>query len=252
MIVDAVVAAVMIISMVIAFFRGFIRESLTIMGVAGGLISAYLLGPVVKPAFKSMLGGVGGGEKFFGIVPRDLMFDVLAYGSVFLVVVIGLSLISHAISKLAREAGLGIVDRSLGVVFGIIRGVLILGLIYTPIYLIFDKEALNNWTEDAYSKFYLDKTAVWIISIMPHDMRSGVIDEHAQERVQEIGNTAREKLKNMEFLPESDPAAPNGNTDIPAQEPAPDEGTAPDTGEQGYQNEDRENLEQLFREGSYE
>ena len=56
MIVDILVLAVLLISALIAFLRGFIREVLTITGVVGGLAAAYFGGPLLAPLMRGWLG----------------------------------------------------------------------------------------------------------------------------------------------------------------------------------------------------
>ena len=56
MIIDIIVGAVVIVSAIISFLRGFIREVLTIAGVVGGLAAAYFMGPMLTPTFKDWFG----------------------------------------------------------------------------------------------------------------------------------------------------------------------------------------------------
>src|SRR5688572_4012748 len=117
MIIDIVVGVVVVLSALISFMRGFIREVLTIAGVVGGLIAAYFGGPSLSPLFRDWLGVSADGEpaKLFDIVPMGLVADVTAYGAVFIIVVIILSVVSHFMAGAARAMGLGPVDRTLGV-----------------------------------------------------------------------------------------------------------------------------------------
>src|SRR5690349_2935879 len=112
MIFDLVVIAALIVSCLIAFFRGFIREALTIIGVVGGLFAAVTLGPSFSPVVHGWLGEPGKTEdgkeeKLFGVLPYDMAADLIAYGSIFIIVVIILSVISHLMAGAARKLGLG-------------------------------------------------------------------------------------------------------------------------------------------------
>lgn len=256
MIVDAIVALVMIGSTAIAFFRGFIRESLTILGVGGGLAAAVFLGPALRPVVSSWLTNTSGGsEKFFGVVPLSLMEQVISYGIVFVIVVAGLSFLSHSISKWAKTAGLGAVDRSLGVVFGLARGVLILGLLYAPVYYLVDAETRNEKMADSRSHFYLESTAGFILSLLPSDELPGDVGQSMQEAAHAAGTSARNKLKNMDFLPDTDTMRGNAEKFLNRKKEesgqnritlSPEE--AQRLNEQGYPEQDREVLEQLFKE----
>ena len=143
---DIFIIIVVLISAGVAFFRGLIREVLTIAGVIGGLAAAVLFGGSLIPMMEGFL-GVGESEetkKLFDIIPYEYIAIALAYGAVFLGVIIGLSILSHFLTKAAASIGLGPIDRTLGIAFGIARAVLLLGVLYLPVHLMFsdkDKEA---------------------------------------------------------------------------------------------------------------
>ena len=48
---DVVIIAILLISVLIAVLRGFIREVLTIFGVIGGVAAAYFLGPLLPVSY---------------------------------------------------------------------------------------------------------------------------------------------------------------------------------------------------------
>ena len=103
MIIDLVVGAVILVSAVISFFRGFIRETLTIAGVAGGGFAAILFGPSLAPTFRNWLGIVDGEpvEKLFDLVPMTIIANVCAYAAIFIGVVITISVIRLLFAILA-------------------------------------------------------------------------------------------------------------------------------------------------------
>lgn len=59
---DILIIAVLVLSSVIAFFRGFVREVLTILAVVGAGAAAYVYGDDARPVFRNLL-GVGEGEE---------------------------------------------------------------------------------------------------------------------------------------------------------------------------------------------
>jgi len=115
--VDFVALAVLVVSGILSFWRGFVREVLGIAAWIGALIAAFSLRAAVRPFFE-------------GFVDTPWLADGLAVGSVFLVVLIALTLIVHAIASRVEDSALGGVDRSLGAVFGIARGAFLLVLTY--------------------------------------------------------------------------------------------------------------------------
>ena len=115
--VDFVAIAVLVVSAVLSFWRGFVREVLGIAAWIGALLAAFVLRPTARPFFD-------------GFVDTPWLADGLAVGLVFLVVLILLTLVVHAIASRVEDSALGGVDRSLGAVFGLARGAFIIILAY--------------------------------------------------------------------------------------------------------------------------
>ena len=115
--VDLAAIGVLVVSAIMAFLRGFVREVLGIAAWIGALIAAFAMRPTVRPLFE-------------GFVDAPWLADGLAVGSVFLVVLILLTLVVHAIASRVEDSALGGVDRSLGAVFGLARGAFVLVLAY--------------------------------------------------------------------------------------------------------------------------
>lgn len=261
MFVDIAVIIILLGSAIIAFLRGFIREVLTIFGIVGGMIASYVGGPFFIPVTRGWFGIVEGEEpqKLFDIVPYPIMADALAYGMVLVVFVILLSIISHFLSEAAKKIGLGALDRTLGVVFGLARGVLVLGLLYLPFFYLVDEDQKKEWFSDSKSQVYLEATSGWISSFIPEDAAQQVGDTVQQQAGKVSG--AREALEQMDILGnqkklggsnttpdgESPPLynAPAGaqNTDTTGNPPA-----APAANGDGYTDDFRNKMNQIIQE----
>ena len=180
MIIDIVVGAVVLISAAISFLRGMIRELLTIAGVIGGLFAAMFFAPSLSPTFRDWLGVSNGGEaaKLFDIIPMGIVADVCAYASIFVIVVIIISVISHFTSATIKAMGLGPVDRTLGVIFGIARAVVLLALLYLPFHLLMDENAKAKYFADSKTHTYIEKTAEFMVRFLPSsgEVKSKVSD----------------------------------------------------------------------------
>ncbi|MGB0719600.1 MAG: CvpA family protein [Bdellovibrionales bacterium] len=240
MVLDILVLIVLLISAGIAFMRGFIREVLTIAGVVGGLAAAYFFGPLLKPHMRGWFGVQEGEDpqKLFDIIPYDILADAVSYGSIFIVVVILLSLTSHFLAESAKAIGLGAVDRSLGFVFGIIRGVLVLGVLYMLPYFISDKDTRDVWFEGSKSQFYLEKTAGLLASYLPDDAQEQA--KTAADGTKELMNT-REKLEQIDLLQSRDQRPDEGGDQQGLSDPVAIE---PQSG--GYDEEFRDRMDALF------
>ena len=189
---DVIVVVVLLISAGVALFRGLIKEVLTILGIVGGLAIAFFFGDNFVPLVENWLGVTDGGEpkKLFDLIPYDLLAKVLAYAGVLVVFVIILNIISHFLSKAASSAGLGAIDRTLGLVFGIVRGVLLLGVLYLPVHLMAPQEKKDEWFAGSNMIFYLEATSGWLAGFLPQS----TTDET---------ETTRELLENMDVLKSS-------------------------------------------------
>ncbi len=115
--VDAAVLGVLALSALLAFLRGFVRELLGIGAWVGAGFAAAWGGPLARPQIAAWL------------KMPDFVAPV-AFGAVFLVVLVVLMILSRWISELVRGSVLGGLDRSLGLVFGIARGALLVVAAY--------------------------------------------------------------------------------------------------------------------------
>lgn len=252
MVIDILVLAVLLISALIAFLRGFIREVLTIAGVVGGLIAAYVMGPFVTPYMRGWLGldaageGTDAGseaaaaaaqdpEKLFGILPYDVLAVVLSYGLVFLVVVILLSILSHFLAEGIRSLGLGAVDRTMGFIFGLVRGVILIGLLYLPVYFFVDTETKEEWFETSRTQFYMEKVAQSMAAYIP----SSAVED-AEGKIEEINEAdkTRRRLEEINVLKSKDGKIEKTRAVVVEEEDDP----------HGYDEEFREQIDQLFEQ----
>lgn len=232
MIIDLVVAAVVIISAIISFLRGFIREILTIAGIIGGLAAAYFFGPMLAPVFQSWF-GVSESEdvgKLFDLIPMDILANVCAYAAIFILFVIIISVISHLTAGAVKAMGLGPIDRTLGVVFGIARAIVLLGLLYLPFHLLMNSETKSDIFEQSWTYVFIEKTAVFIAGFLPNS-------EEVEEKIEDVANEANGKLKDQLMDQDLLKGAEDKIKKI-----------IPKEGEAGYKDGAREELEQLFKE----
>lgn len=199
--VDIFVAIVVLGSVLISFLRGLIREVLTIFGIGGGFVAAYTTGPLLAPLVRDWMGVVEEEgkepEKFMGALPMPLLADGLAYLSIFVIVVIILSVASHFLAEFVKNVGLGALDRTLGIFFGFARAVVVLGLLYLPFYYLPGEDQKKEWFESSKTHLYLEASSRWINGFMPQDL--GEKMEDGVEKV-EKATDAQRKLEEMGIL----------------------------------------------------
>ena len=123
-IIDGVVALFIVLSAILAYSRGLVREALAIAGWVVAGILAFLFAPQLEPLVKEVP------------VVGDFIADscelsmIAAFAGVFGIGLIVSSLITPLFSSLVQRSALGGIDQGLGFVFGVARGVLLIAIAY--------------------------------------------------------------------------------------------------------------------------
>ena len=90
--------------------------------------------------------------------------------TIFIPTLIILALISHVLSGQVRDSALGAVDRSLGFLFGLFRGVIIVCLAYLLIAWILPKEEQPEWLRSARTIPLVEEGAGLLLQLAPEDI----------------------------------------------------------------------------------
>ncbi|MFT4015302.1 MAG: CvpA family protein [Paracoccus sp. (in: a-proteobacteria)] len=123
-IIDGIVAAVIILSAILAYARGFVRESLAILGWIGAALLAFLFAATVRP----MVAQVPGLNKFLG--ESCELATIAAFAAVFAVALVVFSIITPLFSSVVQRSALGGVDQGMGFLFGVARGILLVAVAF--------------------------------------------------------------------------------------------------------------------------
>lgn len=115
--IDLIVVAVILLSGIFALARGFVKEVLSIVSWVGAVF-ATLYGFNVASSFARQF------------ISSPLIADAVAGGALFLITLFVLSMISGFIANRVRGSAVGSVDRSLGFVFGLLRGFVLISIAY--------------------------------------------------------------------------------------------------------------------------
>jgi membrane protein required for colicin V production len=149
---DIFIAVVVVVSVLIGFVRGFVKEAISIASLLIAIWAAVFFGPSVGTFSEQWISSVEL-QTWFG---RILIFVV--------VLTVG-GLIGWGLSKLVRLSILSGTDRVLGMVFGFCRSALIVGLlIIGGQFAGFDND---NWWEDSILIPYGEFMADWIGVMAP-------------------------------------------------------------------------------------
>jgi membrane protein required for colicin V production len=122
--VDAGVAGIVLISAVLAFSRGFVREVLSIAGWIVAAMVAFIFAPQAEPLVKEIP------------VAGDFLADscelsiLAAFFAVFAVALIVVSIFTPLFSSLVQKSALGGFDQGLGFLFGVLRGAVLIAVAF--------------------------------------------------------------------------------------------------------------------------
>lgn len=114
---DLVIIAVVVVSGLLAFSRGFVRSVLWLASLIGAVLVAMYGYGYAAPYARDWIGA-------------RWLADLATLAVLFVVSLFLFTLITHFISRGVRESAIGAVDRSLGFVFGLARGLLLICLVY--------------------------------------------------------------------------------------------------------------------------
>lgn len=159
---DIAISLVIILSTVIAYLRGIIREIFTLLTLGVSFFIAYKGGHVLVPTFNQWLhvpdgNDTGKAQLVLGLLAPSLAAKVFSYGGFFLFFFIVLSLLGRLLTKWINEAGFAIVDRLLGSSFGFLRGFLLVFILYIPCTYLISSEKFPEWAKQSLSVPILHK-----------------------------------------------------------------------------------------------
>lgn len=121
---DIVVLVIVLVSALLALMRGFVAELFTLVGLVAAAFAVVYGMPHALPTAQEYLGK--------GMVAQAGASGALFFGTLALT-----SAISYVISWRIKKTQLSAIDRSLGFLFGLIRGALIVCLLYICVTFIF-------------------------------------------------------------------------------------------------------------------
>jgi membrane protein required for colicin V production len=157
--IDVVVVAIVIVSMIFAIWRGFISETLSIFAWAAAAFATLYFGPFVAPVVSHLFS------------PHWLAW-LVGYAGVFLFVLIPISYGSFRLSESVQRSSVGPLDRTLGAIFGIVRGLVIVGGLYILFTLFVPVREHPTPLRDAKLLPLIQRSAEFLISLAPVDTRT--------------------------------------------------------------------------------
>ncbi len=116
---DGIVLAVIILSAVLAYARGLVRESLSIAGWIVAAIAGFSFAPMLAPLIREV-------PILRDVIGTSCELGILAgFAAAFAVALILVSFVTPLLAGAVQNSAIGPIDQGLGFVFGIVRGVLL-------------------------------------------------------------------------------------------------------------------------------
>jgi membrane protein required for colicin V production len=201
---DIIVLAVMLLSGLLAMIRGFMREILSIAAWgAAALTTLYAFSkllPIAKTYFNN-----------------DTVATIAVVAGVFVGTLIVVSIVTVRISDMILDSRIGALDRTLGFLFGLARGLLIIVVAFQFFIWLVPEKQQPDWVSSAKSRVVLQGTGDWLKALLPDDPENTILKKFKKPKTDD---------EQADTVPE--PKAP---------------GTPPDA---GYNKTTRDGLKQLI------
>lgn len=154
---DYVIIGIIGLSALISIVRGFVREALSL---ATWVIAAWIAIRFSTPT----------ADLFIGYIKSQPVRTIAAFASLFLITLLIGAMINFLFTQLIDRTGLSSTDRLLGLLFGVARGILLVGV------LVMLGTVTNMQQESWWKKSQLvpqfQPLSAWLASFLPNDMNN--------------------------------------------------------------------------------
>ncbi|HTQ15579.1 MAG TPA: CvpA family protein [Rhizomicrobium sp.] len=209
--VDLIVVVIVLVSAGYATWRGFVRETLSVIAWIAAAFATLYFGPAAAAFLSTRLS------------PEWLGY-LVGYAAIFLLVLVPLSFVSYRFAESVHKSPVGGVDRSLGLAFGVVRGLAIVGFAYIIFTSAVETRKQPDWLTRAHTLPLMQNCAQVLLSLVPdHEGRGS-------------------RMAN-------DPAGSAGDSaSVPTPRPNPHAKSQPARGQKGYGARDRRALDNLIQQ----
>lgn len=159
---DLILLVVMLISAILAMIRGFMREVLSIGAWAFAAIATVYSYAKLLPLAKQQIN-------------NDIAAAAAVIAGVFLGTLLIVSILTVRISDMILDSRVGALDRTLGFLFGLGRGLLIVVVAYLFFDWLVPEKSQPTWVQSAKSKIVLQSTGDWLKAMLPDDPESTIL-----------------------------------------------------------------------------
>jgi membrane protein required for colicin V production len=179
---DIILIAIMLISALLAMIRGFMREVLSIAAwviAAGVTLYSYLkLLPFAKAYFNN-----------------DIVATVAVVAGTFIGTLLIVTVITVRFSDMVLDSRVGALDRTMGFLFGLGRGLIIVVVGFVFFTWWWPERSQPEWVRGAKSRVVLQGTGDWLISMLPDDPESTILKRLKKPKLEEEESPQRSSME---------------------------------------------------------
>ena len=182
--VDAGVAIIILLSGVLAYSRGLVRETMAILGWIGAAVIAFTFAPQVEPLVRQIpiVGDFIGDSCELAIIA--------AFAAVFALALVVVSIFTPLFSSVVQRSAIGGIDQGLGFFFGVLRGILLVAVAFFVYDTIFATQAISMIDDSRSADIFAQLTAR--IEAQNPEQALGWITQQYQDLVGNCGAPATE------------------------------------------------------------
>jgi membrane protein required for colicin V production len=152
--------------------RGFMREILSIAAwVIAALATLYLYAKLLPFA-----------KSYFN---NDIIAAAVVVGGTFLLTLLIVSVITVRFSDMVLDSRIGALDRTLGFLFGLARGLIIVVIAFLFFAWLVPDRSQPDWVRSAKSRVVLQGTGDWLMSMLPDDPENTILKRLKKPKLDE-------------------------------------------------------------------
>lgn len=154
---DYAIIGIVLVSMVVSLFRGFMREVFSLLVWLAAVYAALqAAGPLAV--------------QLEGVIEVPSVRVIIAFVGVFLVVLAVGGLVNYLIGRLVESTGLSGTDRLFGALFGALRGLAI--VLVAVIIAAFTPFVADPWWQQSILLPEMERMATWLVGFFPESIQA--------------------------------------------------------------------------------
>jgi uncharacterized membrane protein required for colicin V production len=202
---DYIYIGVLLVSTIWASIRGGVYETVATLSWVVAAVAARFVSPWLDEVFQSWLKL---SESTIGTL-------VASYFLVFFVILVTFGFFNQRLRDRVRESMMNVTDHALGIVFGIIRGIVIMGFLYWGMIWYYSGEKMPDWLANARTRPVMQVTVKtihsWFIpgknKLLEQDLEGSNPNRRIYEQTVEIGISANSVISEEPIIKSPEPKA---------------------------------------------